>query len=433
MEFNAKKVNTANAVVTATITKAVIDTNINKLAKEAAKTMDIQGFRKGKVPAHIVKARYGDKLVQDAESDALRAILSDALKELAIADDALIGEPTISKFDKQESGDIEIEIKVANRPEIDLGDYKGLLPEVKLKKVAKKDLDAKLKEIASQGAELTKIARKRMVKDQDYTLINFEGFVDGVAFDGGKGEAHSLQIGSNSFIPGFEDQIIGMKYEETKDVVVTFPAEYQSKDLAGKEATFKVTLIEIQEKKEVELTDEFAAKMLPGEKDVTVATLTAKIEENMVNETKSVYYRDELKPAYLDTLVESLAFDLPESVVDQEVNYALNNKVKELKEDEVKALQDDAKKVDAMRDDLREDAAKSVKATFIIDALAKAEGVEINDQEVSQVIYYEAMQMGQNPQDVLKQYQEAGYLPAIKMSMIEDRVISKLLDEKLGK
>ena len=433
MEFNAKKVNTANAVVTATITKAVIDTNINKLAKEAAKTIDIQGFRKGKVPAHIVKARYGDKLVKDAESDALRAILSDALKELAIADDALIGAPTISKFDKQDSGDIEIEIKVANRPQIDLGDYKGLLPEVKLKKVAKKDLDAKLQEIASQGAELTKIARKRMVKDQDYTLIDFEGFVDGVAFDGGKGEGHSLQIGSNSFIPGFEDQIIGMKYEETKDVVVTFPAEYQSKDLAGKEATFKVTLIEIQEKKEVELTDEFAAKMLPDEKDATVATLTAKIEENMVNETKSVYYRDELKPAYLDTLVESLAFDLPESVVDQEVNYALNNKVKELKEDEVKALQDDAKKVDAMRDDLREDAAKSVKATFIIDALAKAEGVEINDQEVSQVIYYEAMQMGQNPQDVLKQYQEAGYLPAIKMSMIEDRVISKLLDEKLGK
>ena len=433
MEFNAKKVNTANAVVTATITKAVIDTNINKLAKEAAKTMDIQGFRKGKVPAHIVKARYGDKLVKDAESDALRAILSDALKELAIADDALIGEPTISKFDKQDSGDIEIEIKVANRPQIDLGDYKGLLPEVKLKKVAKKDLDAKLQEIASQGAELTKIARKRMVKDQDYTLIDFEGFVDGVAFDGGKGEGHSLQIGSNSFIPGFEDQIIGMKYEETKDVVVTFPAEYQSKDLAGKEATFKVTLIEIQEKKEVELTDEFAAKMLPDEKDATVATLTAKIEENMVNETKSVYYRDELKPAYLDTLVESLAFDLPESVVDQEVNYALNNKVKELKEDEVKALQDDAKKVDAMRDDLREDAAKSVKATFIIDSLAKAEGVEIKDQEVSQVIYYEAMQMGQNPQDVLKQYQEAGYLPAIKMSMIEDRVISKLLDEKLGK
>ena len=272
-----------------------------------------------------------------------------------------------------------------------------------------------------------------MVKDQDYTLIDFEGFVDGIAFDGGKGEGHSLQIGSNSFIPGFEEQIIGMKYEETKDVVVTFPAEYQSKDLAGKEATFKVTLIEIQEKKEVELTDEFAAKMLPGEKDVTVATLTAKIEENMVNETKSVYYRDELKPAYLDTLVEKLVFDLPESVVDQEVNYALNNKVKELKEDEVKALQDDAKKVDAMRDDLREDAAKSVKATFIIDALAKAEGVEISDQEVSQVIYYEAMQMQQNPQDVLKQYQEAGYLPAIKMSMIEDRVISKLLDEKLGK
>lgn len=145
------------------------------------------------------------------------------------------------------------------------------------------------------------------------------------------------------------------------------------------------------------------------------------------------YYREELKPQYLDTLVEKINFALPSTVVDQEVNFALNNKVRTMTEEEIKGLQEDASKVESIRDELKGDAEKSVKATFIVDALAKAEGVDVSDQEVTQVIYYEAMQMGQNPQDVLKQYQEAGYLAAIKMSMIEDKVITKLLDEKLGK
>ena len=131
--------------------------------------------------------------------------------------------------------------------------------------------------------------------------------------------------------------------------------------------------------------------------------------------------------------MKKLNFALPSTVVDQEINQALNNKVRSLSEDEIKALQEDAAKVEEMREELRADAESSVKATFIVDALAKAESVEVSDQEVSQVLYYEAMQMGQNPQDVLKQYQDAGYLPAIKMSMIEEKVITKLLDEKLGK
>ncbi|NQY19949.1 MAG: trigger factor [Campylobacteraceae bacterium] len=433
MEFNAKRIDTANAVVTANVEKSTIEKSVDKLAKEAAKTMEVQGFRKGKVPAHVVKSRYGSKLVEDAEGDVVREILASALKELNISNEEIIGEPSVSKFEKKENGDIEIEIKITNRPNIDLADYKALVPAVEDKAVDAKELKSRLDEIAASSAPLTKLKRKRAAKENDFTVIDFEGFVDGVAFDGGKGEAYTLQIGSNSFIPGFEEQIIGMKYEEQKDVVVTFPSEYQSKDLAGKEATFKVTLIEIQEKEAGELTDELAQKMLPGEENVTVATLTAKIEEQMKNEAKATYYREELKPAYLDILVEKLIFDLPESVVDQEINYALNNKVKDLNEEEIKALQEDPKKVDSMREELRADSAKSVKATFIVDALAKAEKVEISDQEVSQVIYYEAMQMQQNPQDVLKQYQDAGYLPAIKMSMIEDRVISKLLDEKLGK
>jgi trigger factor len=433
MEFNAKRVDDANAVITSTISTETVEQNIDKVAKQAAKTMDIQGFRKGKVPVSVVKQRYADKLREDAEGEAVRAILGDALKELEIANEDLVGEPQFAKFDKKEDGSIEIEIKVACKPNVDLGDYKSLVPAVELKEIEDKDVEERLNELAAQSAPLEKIKRKRMVREGDFAVIDFEGFVDGVAFAGGKGEQYPLEIGSGSFIPGFEEQIVGMKYEEQKDVTVTFPAEYQSKDLAGKEAVFKVTLHEIQEKVPAEINDEFAAKFLPGyDGEANVDALKEKIKEQMVAEQKGTYYRNELKPAYLDTLVNELNFSLPATVVDQEINFALNNKVRSMSEDEIKELQEDASKVETIRNELKEDAEKSVKATFIVDALAKAEGVEVNDQEVTQVIYYEAMQMGQNPQDVLKQYQEAGYLPAIKMSMIEDKVITKLLDEKLG-
>ena len=433
MEFNAKRIDEANAEITATITKASIDGKIDKIAKEASKTLDVQGFRKGKVPVSVVKARYGEKLVQDAEGEVVRDILTNSLAELKIANEDLIGEPSFKKYDKAENGDVEIEVAVSCKPSFDLGDYKSLIPELKEKKVSAKDIDEKIEEMTKQSAPLEKIARKRMVRDGDFALIDFEGFVDGVAFEGGKAEKYALEIGSNSFIPGFEEQIIGMKYEDQKDVVVTFPAEYQSKDLAGKEATFKVTLHEIQEKVAAELNDEFAQKMLPNEEGATVETLKAKIEEQMKNELTYKYYREEIKPAYLDKLVETLNFALPSSVVDQEINYAINNKVKDFSEEQMKELQENAAKVEEMREELRADAESSVKATFIVDSLAKAEGVDVTDQELTQVIYYEAMQMGQNPQEVLKQYQDAGYMPAIKMSMIEDKVINKLLDEKLGK
>jgi len=433
MKFNATKTNEANAVITATVEAGIIETNLDKLAKQAAKTMDVQGFRKGKVPVAVVKSRYADKLTQDAEGDAIRAILTDALKELNINNTDLIGEPAITKFDKQENGDIEIAIELSCRPNVDLGDYKALLPEIKTKKATKKEVEERIETMASQGAPLEKIKRKRMVKAGDFTLIDFEGFKDGVAFEGGKAEGHSLEIGSNSFIPGFEDQIIGMKYEEEKDITVTFPAEYQSADLAGKEVVFKVKLHEIQEKVAAVIDDEFAKKVLSNEENPTVELLNEKITEQIELEKNSKYYNEDLKPVYLESLVEKISFEVPTSVLEQEISQLLNNKVREMSEEDLNALKEDQAKIEEMREEVKPEATKSVKATFIVDALAKAEGVSVEDQEVTQTLYYEAMMQGQDGQALIKQYEEAGYLPAIKMSMIEQKVITKLLDEKAGK
>ncbi|MGB9801708.1 MAG: trigger factor family protein, partial [Arcobacter sp.] len=160
MEFNAKRVDEANAEITATMSKATIDAKMDKIAKEAAKTMNIQGFRKGKVPVNVVKARYGEKLSEDAANEVLRDLLQEGLAKLEIANDELIGEPGVSKFDKKDNGDIDVEVKVSSKPKFDLGDYKSLIPAVKEKKVAKKDLTERLENLAKGSAPLEKIKRK---------------------------------------------------------------------------------------------------------------------------------------------------------------------------------------------------------------------------------------------------------------------------------
>jgi len=433
MTFNTKKINEANATITGTISAKTIDANLNKVAAQAAKTMDIQGFRKGKVPVSIVKQRYANKLKQDAQSDAVRDMLTQGLKELKIDNKDLIGEPAITKFEEQDDKSLEVELTIYCKPQFDLGDYKSFIPKMTAPTVSDKDVQEQLNEMASQGATPVKIARKRMAKSGDFAVIDFEGFKDGEAFAGGSAKGHVLEIGSNSFIPGFEDQIIGMKYDETKDIEVTFPEEYQSKDLAGADVVFKVTLHELREKQTPELTDEWAQTMLPNEKDVTLELLKTKLKDQILNQKKTAYFNEEIKSVYMDELVKNLDFAIPDSILDQEINQVLNEKAKLMNEDEVKKLQENQDEVKKLQEEIKPDAVKSVKATFIIDALAKAEKIEVTDQEVSQTIYYEAMMNGQDGTQTIKQYEEAGYLPMIKMSIIESKVMIQILDEALGK
>jgi len=432
MTFNTNKIDEANATISGTIDAQTLESNLDKVAKQAAKSMDIQGFRKGKVPVAVVKQRYADKLKQDAQSDAIRDMLTQGLKELNIDNSNLIGEPAITKFEEQDDKSIVVEISVSCKPEINLGDYKSLIPEMTAPTVDDKEVQEQLETMAAQGAQPVKIKRKRMVKSGDFAVIDFEGFKDGVAFDGGKAEGHVLEIGSNSFIPGFEDQIIGMKYDETKDIEVTFPEEYQAKDLAGADVVFKVKLHEIRAKETPELTDEWAATMLPNEKDVTLDTLKEKIKEQLLAQKKTTYFNEEVKVDYVDALIKNIDFAVPEAILEQEINQALNVKAQAMSEDEIKKLQEDPKALEALREEIKPEAIKSVKSTFIIDALAKAENIEVTDQEVTQTIYYEAMMNGQDGTAVIKQYEEAGYLPMIKMSIIESKVMNKILDEKLS-
>jgi len=425
VKVTVNKVDDANIIVSGTLDAAAIDANVEKLARQAAKEVKVDGFRAGKVPVSVVKQMHGDKLAQDAEGEALRELIDAGLAEAKVNPADMIGQPSFKKYEKTDAG-IEIEVEVSTRPEFDLKGYMDVVPAFDKPKADAKEVEAKLEEMAKEQAPFEKIKRKRMVKDGDMTLIDFEGFVDGTAFDGGKAEKFNLKIGSGQFIPGFEEQIIGMKYEEQKDVVVTFPAEYQSKDLAGKEATFKVTLHEIQEQAESEINDALAQKLLNDEK-ATLAELKEKVTTQIETAALSKVYNEDLKPKMVEALVNKFDIALPNNIVDQEIDAKINAKAQEMDEKELATYKDNEEKINELRDSVREDAIASVKATFIVDALAKKEEITVEDQEVSQAIYYEAMMSGQDPQQMIKHYQDNNLLPAVKMGMIEDKLFGKML------
>lgn len=426
MKVTVKKVDEANVIISGTIENSAIEENINKMAIQAGKEMKVDGFRKGKVPAHVVKKLHGEKLAQDAEGEALKDLIDAGIKEAGINPADILGQPTFKKYEKKDSG-IEVEVEVSTRPVFEAEGHMDVLPAFVKPTASDKEIEEKLSEIAAQQSPFEKIKRKRMVKEGDMTVIDFEGFVGGVAFDGGKAEKFNLKIGSNQFIPGFEDQIIGMKYEEEKTVTVTFPAEYQSADLAGKEAEFKVTLHEIQEQVPAELNDELAKKLLQGEENATLELLKEKVKMQIESAEISKIYNEDLKPKLVEALVEKFDFALPNNIVEQEIDAKINAKAREMSEEELNSFKDNPEKVEALREEVRADAIASVKATFIVDALARKEEVTVNDQEVSQAIYYEAMMSGQDPQQVIKYYQENNLLPAVKMGMIEDKLFGKML------
>ena len=431
MEMTTNKINSANAEVSATVTKSDLDAHLDKLANTLSKQANIPGFRKGKVPVSAVKKQYGERLMQDAEGEAVRDTLNKGLDALSIAADALIGEPQFSKFDKKEDGSIEMTIKVAMRPAINLGDYASHVKPFKKPKVTAKAVTERIQEIAKMHAPIVNVEEARGLENEDIAVIDFEGFVNGEAFAGGKAEGFSLAIGSGQFIPGFEDALLGMKAGEEKTIDVTFPESYGNEELAGKPAQFKVKLHKIQMKEKVRMDAKLAKQLLPGEEEATMDMVKEQVQKQLENEEMSKMFNETLKPELLEAIVTAYDFDLPEFVVEQEMDMALNNKAREMSEDELAALREDQEKVKELRETFRSDATRSVKATFLIDALAKAEGVSVNEQEVMQTIYFEAMQTGQDPQAVYEYYQKSGYLPAIQMAMVEDKVLSKMLNAKM--
>ena len=294
MNCKVEKTENANEVkLEITVEAEKFENAMKKVYFQNAKYFNIPGFRKGKAPMNIVEKYYGAQIFyEDAFNDVATESYDEALKENKIE---AVSRPDVDIKQMEKGKDLIFTVVVQTKPEVELGKYKG----IEIKKieytVEDKDIEHELEHMQEHNSRLITV-EDRPVEKGDIATIDFEGFVDGVAFDGGKAEGHDLEIGSGSFIPGFEDQVIGMKIDEEKDIVVTFPKEYFSKDLAGKEATFKVKLHEIKKKELPKLDDEFAKDVSEFDTlDELKADIKAKLEKNNEQKKKIMNKKQNMK------------------------------------------------------------------------------------------------------------------------------------------
>lgn len=415
MKVTVEKIDDINLIISGTIDDKTTEEKFARLKEQAA--------NEAKDTSEVVS---DETIRQKAESEILTEFIESGLKEADIDVDDILGQPRFIKYEKRDNG-LYLEISISTNPEIDTSiDYTDIIPTFTQPDAAPEEVEAKLQQLAVQQAPFTPIETPRAVQDGDVAVIDFEGFVDGVAFEGGSAEKFNLKIGSNSFIPGFEEQIIGMAYGEEKTITVTFPKEYHSTDLAGKESEFKVKLHEIQEQKALTPDDAFAQRIL-NDKSATLDTLKRKLADQITSQALSLFYEDQLKPILIKGLLAKFDFTLPDNIVEQEIDAKATEYSLQMSEEERKELSEHKEKFHALRNSLREAARDTIKIALIVEALAKKEGLEVDEQEILSALYYQAMMSGQDAQELVTFYKENNLMTSAKIGLTQDKLFGKML------
>ena len=358
--------------------KAAIKKAFNKNKNRFA----IPGFRKGKAPQAMIEKMYGEGVFyEDAADEAINASYAEAMKESGL-DIVSRPEVTIEKIGKDEP--FVYSALVAVKPEVTLGQYKGVEVEKADASVSAEDVEAELKKVQEQNARLLTV-EDRGVEDGDQTVIDFEGFVDGKGFEGGKAEDYPLTIGSHSFIDTFEEQLIGKKIGEECEVNVTFPTEYHAADLAGKPATFKVTVKEIKVKELPELNDEFASEV--SEFD-TLDEYKKDVEKKLA-EKKEIEANSKNEDAVVAKVVENATMEIPDKMIDAQAENLVQDMARRMQSQGLSLdmyLKYTGMTVEQMKEQARPDAEKRIRTRLVLEAVAKAENIQISDEKVDEEV-----------------------------------------------
>ncbi|AUN13013.1 trigger factor [[Clostridium] sordellii] len=383
---------------------------------------NIPGFRKGKAPKQIIESQYGKGVFYNDAIDMLfPEIYPKALDELDIDP---IARPDLDIEEISKDNGLVMVVNVEVKPEVNLGEYKGIEIAKPDYTVNEDEVNLRLEEMRNKASRLVDV--ERAIENGDNTVIDFEGFVDGVAFEGGKGEDYSLVIGSNTFIPGFEEQLVGKNKGEEVEVNVEFPAEYHAENLAGKPATFKVTVKNVQKKELPELNDEFAADTTEfNTLEELKKDLKAKVEEEAKNRADA-----EMKNSLVEKVSEGTELEVPEAMVEtqidnmlMELNYQLQYQGLQLEQ----LLQMTGRTIEELRNEKREEATKLVKSSLILEAIAKAENVEVSEEEVNAEVEKMA-KMYNMEADKIKSMMKATDLEDIKGQLKIRKTIDLLVD-----
>lgn len=390
--------------------------------------ISLPGFRKGKVPRQMIEKMYGAEIFyDDAANELIPKAYAEAYDEAELD---IVSRPQINVVQIEKGKPFIFTADVATKPEVTLGEYKGLEIEKVSTRVTQKEVDAKIQEEAEKNARTITVT-DRPVQDGDEVILDFEGFVDGVAFGGGKGENYPLTIGSGSFIPGFEEQLVGAEAEKEMEVKVTFPEDYHAEDLKGKEAVFKCTIHEIKAKELPEIDDEFAAEVSEFDTlEEYKADIKAKIKDQKASEGKR-----KQEDQAVDAVVKNAQYEIPQPMIETQVMQMADDFAQRIQSQGISLeqyFQFTGMTADKMMDELRPQAIKRIETRLVLEAIAKAENIEISDEKLDE----ELAKMAESYKmevDKLKEFMDENEKKQMKEDMAVQEAITFLIENAVEK
>ena len=390
--------------------------------KKVVKDIDISGFRKGKVPRKVLEARYGKEILH---KDALDILIpqgySEALEETGIEP---IDQPDIKDFHIKEDEPATFTAEVEVKPEVELGQYKDLEIEKEEAEVTDEEIQEEIDRVRNQHSQLV-ASDKEIVEDGDFVIIDFEGKKDGEKFPGGSAEEYSLEIGSNTFIPGFEEQLIGAKVGDELELNITFPEDYNAKDLAGEEVVFDVEIKEIKEKQLPELDDEFAKEVSDYETfEEYKESIKERLQENKKERTEREYENN-----LIETASGNAQVDVPEKMVEDELNKMFQNFAQSVSQqgmDVQDYLDYMGTDEEGWKEQNKENAEKRTRSNLVLEAIAEEEDIEISEEEIEEQINEIAESNDQDPEQIKAFLQMQGQLNGLKDGLKMQKTIEFL-------
>ena len=382
MSYTVENLEKSMAKITITVDADAFEEAMVKSYNKNKKNISIQGFRKGKAPRKMVEKLYGPEVFyEDAANFAIPDAYEEAAKESGLE---IVSRPEIDVVEIEKGKDFVFTATVAVKPEVTLGEYKGLeVPKTEIS-VTDEEVDAEVKKEQEKNSRTITVEDRAAQKD-DIVTIDFEGFTDGVAFEGGKGSDYPLTIGSNTFIPGFEDQLIGANTGDHVEVKVTFPEEYQAKELAGKEAVFQCDVKKIEAKELPELDDDFA-------KDVSEFDTLAEYKENVkkeLTEKKEAEAKTAKENAVIDKVIENAQMDIPEAMIDTQCRHMMDDFGRRMQSQGLSMeqyFQFTGQSMDKMMEDMKPQALKRIQTRLVLEKVVETENIEASEDEINEEI-----------------------------------------------
>ena len=413
------------ATLKITAPAAEVNAGYKKAVQKIADQANIPGFRKGKAPRAIIEMHYGKEAVKQ---EAFEIVANKAYSE-ALDQEKLIpvSDPKVEESTFEEGKDMELTIKVTLKPEPELGEYKGLHVEKKEVEVTDEQVDAQIKDMMGRDAKMVVAEEGAVIEKGDFAIIDFAGTVDGEPFSGGEGKGYPLEVGSNSFIPGFEDQLVGLSKGDSTDVEVTFPEDYFVKDLAGKEAIFKVNIQDVKRKELPELNDEYVASKTDFK---TVEELRANYKERM-QKAAEANAKAEYEHELIDLAVANAKFSVPEIMIEDKISQMVEEMKMSLESRKMSLdmyMQYTGMDMAKIRENQRPVAEENVKTDLVLDAIAKAEDIQVDMADVDAEIAAISAQHGAAPEEVKKIIKGNGTMGLLLANILRRKAAHVVID-----